>query len=125
MFASRNGGLVRRPNTPYSLPPNVKLDHKLLKDGDDKEDNEFAATGGEDNDEQQDFSLAAADAPSIAFWDKFPQRYKLIVTTSLAFVVCNMDKVRISDFHLSISHFSVLNDSKRLMPNTSSDTALS
>ncbi|BBN14491.1 hypothetical protein MPTK1_6g12180 [Marchantia polymorpha subsp. ruderalis] len=104
MFASRNGGLVRRPNTPYSLPPNVKLDHKLLKDGDDKEDNEFAATGGEDNDEQQDFSLAAADAPSIAFWDKFPQRYKLIVTTSLAFVVCNMDKVNMSVAIIPMAH---------------------
>lgn len=27
-------------------------------------------------------------------WKHLPQRYKLIGTTSLAFVICNMDKVR-------------------------------
>lgn len=27
-------------------------------------------------------------------WKDLPQRYKLIGTTSLAFVICNMDKVR-------------------------------
>lgn len=28
-------------------------------------------------------------------WKSMPQRYKLIGTTSLAFVICNMDKVRV------------------------------
>eukprot|EP00250_Pteridium_aquilinum_P017261 c23536_g1_i1 orf=57-2033(+) len=29
-------------------------------------------------------------------WDRVPRRYKLIFTTSLAFVICNMDKVNLS-----------------------------
>lgn len=36
----------------------------------------------------------ATDASSA--WDKIPRRYKLILTTSLAFVICNMDKVNLS-----------------------------
>lgn len=31
-------------------------------------------------------------------WKNLPQRYKLIGTTSLAFVICNMDKVNLLEF---------------------------
>lgn len=33
-------------------------------------------------------------------WKNIPQRYKLIGTTSLAFVICNMDKVGFVDYFL-------------------------
>lgn len=37
-------------------------------------------------------------------WKKLPQRYKLIGTTSLAFVICNMDKVNLSVAIIPMSH---------------------
>lgn len=37
-------------------------------------------------------------------WKNLPQRYKLIGTTSLAFVVCNMDKVNLSVAIIPMSH---------------------
>ncbi|THU59164.1 hypothetical protein C4D60_Mb03t22110 [Musa balbisiana] len=37
-------------------------------------------------------------------WKHLPQRYKLIGTTSLAFVVCNMDKVNLSVAIIPMSH---------------------
>lgn len=40
-----------------------------------------------------------------SFWENIPERYKLIGTTSLAFVICNMDKVAISFEFLSICVF--------------------
>ncbi|KAL4314095.1 putative anion transporter 6 [Arachis hypogaea] len=35
---------------------------------------------------------------------EIPQRYKLIRTTSLAFVICNMDKVNLSIAIIPMSH---------------------
>lgn len=37
-------------------------------------------------------------------WKRLPQRYKLIGTTSLAFVICNMDKVNLSVAIIPMSH---------------------
>ncbi|XP_068642892.1 probable anion transporter 6, chloroplastic [Aristolochia californica] len=37
-------------------------------------------------------------------WEHLPQRYKLIGTTSLAFVICNMDKVNLSIAIIPMSH---------------------
>uniref|UniRef100_A0A2P2M794 Inner membrane transport protein yjjL n=1 Tax=Rhizophora mucronata TaxID=61149 RepID=A0A2P2M794_RHIMU len=37
-------------------------------------------------------------------WKDIPQRYKLIGTTSLAFVICNMDKVNLSVAIIPMSH---------------------
>ncbi|KAG6502280.1 hypothetical protein ZIOFF_042169 [Zingiber officinale] len=37
-------------------------------------------------------------------WKDLPQRYKLIGTTSLAFVICNMDKVNLSIAIIPMSH---------------------
>ncbi|PIN22218.1 Permease of the major facilitator superfamily [Handroanthus impetiginosus] len=37
-------------------------------------------------------------------WKSLPQRYKLIGTTSLAFVICNMDKVNLSVAIIPMSH---------------------
>ncbi len=45
----------------------------------------------------QDPGLAGS-APSfqLAAWEELPARYKMLVTMSMAFIVCNMDKVNIS-----------------------------
>ncbi|CAH9070338.1 unnamed protein product [Cuscuta epithymum] len=37
-------------------------------------------------------------------WKKLPQRYKLVGTTALAFVICNMDKVNLSVAIIPMSH---------------------
>lgn len=37
-------------------------------------------------------------------WKNLPERYKLIGTTSLAFVICNMDKVNLSIAIIPMSH---------------------
>ncbi|XP_021912417.1 probable anion transporter 6, chloroplastic [Carica papaya] len=37
-------------------------------------------------------------------WERIPERYKLIGTTSLAFVICNMDKVNLSVAIIPMSH---------------------
>ncbi|XP_028760765.1 probable anion transporter 6, chloroplastic isoform X1 [Neltuma alba] len=37
-------------------------------------------------------------------WKNLPQRYKLIGTTSLAFIICNMDKVNLSVAVIPMSH---------------------
>lgn len=37
-------------------------------------------------------------------WKNIPERYKLMVTTSLAFVICNMDKVNLSIAIIPMSH---------------------
>lgn len=39
-------------------------------------------------------------------WKNLPQRYKIIGTTSLAFVICNMDKVKF--IFLSVMHLLIL-----------------
>lgn len=38
---------------------------------------------------------AEADSGVVSQWAALPGRYKLVVATSLAFVICNMDKVNI------------------------------
>ncbi|KAG9138660.1 hypothetical protein Leryth_018552 [Lithospermum erythrorhizon] len=37
-------------------------------------------------------------------WKNLPQRYKLVGTTSLAFIICNMDKVNLSVAIIPMSH---------------------
>ncbi|KAJ9688790.1 hypothetical protein PVL29_014439 [Vitis rotundifolia] len=66
--------------------------------------------------DELDNSASASDAESqeeggeVGFdwnwppWKNLPQRYKLIGTTSLAFVVCNMDKVNLSIAIIPMSH---------------------
>lgn len=44
--------------------------------------------------ESLDEEPKSGEASSV--WDRVPYRYKVIVTTSLAFVICNMDKVNLS-----------------------------
>lgn len=72
----------------YGSPPEVREDHPVQDGESDAE---------EDNEEQKTESEVVSDAPdvagSITSWGTLPPRFKLILTTALAFVICNMDKV--------------------------------
>ncbi|XP_031383520.1 probable anion transporter 6, chloroplastic isoform X2 [Punica granatum] len=54
--------------------------------------------------------VSSSSADEVGFdgkwppWKNLPQRYKLIGTTSLAFVICNMDKVNLSVAIIPMSH---------------------
>lgn len=41
-------------------------------------------------------SLSSSPSFQLAAWEELPARYKMLVTMSMAFIVCNMDKVNIS-----------------------------
>ncbi|CAN0918172.1 Probable anion transporter 6, chloroplastic [Linum grandiflorum] len=57
-----------------------------------------------------EFEQSRFDGGKVGFdwnwppWNNLPQRYKLIGTTSLAFVICNMDKVNLSVAIIPMSH---------------------
>lgn len=61
-------------------------------------------------DETTQASESKSGSGEVAFdwnwppWKNIPQRYKLIGTTSLAFVICNMDKVNLSIAIIPMSH---------------------
>ncbi|KAM7473014.1 hypothetical protein LguiA_011197 [Lonicera macranthoides] len=65
-----------------------------------KIDDELEQNGGlvSDSEEKEGFDLI------LPPWKNVPQRYKLIGTTSLAFVICNMDKVNLSIAIIPMSH---------------------
>ncbi|WCJ29962.1 phosphate transporter 4 5 [Euphorbia peplus] len=49
-------------------------------------------------------NISVSDSRNAFDWNNIPPRYKLIATTSLAFVVCNMDKVNLSIAIIPMSH---------------------
>jgi hypothetical protein len=49
-------------------------------------------------------SLSQQTVSSTGRWNSLPPRYKLVLTTSLAFVICNMDKVNMSMVIIPMSH---------------------
>ncbi|KAL2620398.1 hypothetical protein R1flu_000603 [Riccia fluitans] len=107
LFSFRRGRDVRRIETLRALPRNVELGNASLQDGDEKEEDSSQATVDssyvEVHRQPEDLSAVLETSPS-KFWTRIPQRYKLIVTTSLAFVVCNMDKVNMSVAIIPMSH---------------------
>ncbi|CAM6092364.1 unnamed protein product [Calypogeia fissa] len=107
----------RGPWKSFCLPPDVELEEVAEAEG-QAEVREHAegvengragvvagTDGGKGAEEeagiQQD---GGVDTSSISIWQKFPSRYKLMVTTSLAFVICNMDKVNMSVAVIPMSH---------------------
>lgn len=93
----RRGSSGRRgPWKPFSLPPDVELEEAEAEtDAQGVEENGRAGLmagidGADEEDVIQQREVVASDN---SIWRKFPRRYKLMVTTSLAFVICNMDKV--------------------------------
>jgi len=65
----------------------------------------------EDDPVQEDVNPEEANTPeepdvvaSITSWGTLPPRFKLIITTALAFVICNMDKVNMSVAIIPMSH---------------------
>uniref|UniRef100_K3YRN9 Major facilitator superfamily (MFS) profile domain-containing protein n=1 Tax=Setaria italica TaxID=4555 RepID=K3YRN9_SETIT len=58
--------------------------------------------GGEGQEEDKEEAGGAARRPS--WWEGLPERYKLIGATSLAFAICNMDKVNLSVAIIPMAH---------------------
>ncbi|KAI4335645.1 hypothetical protein L6164_014277 [Bauhinia variegata] len=56
------------------------------------------------SDSESESSTEAGSVGNWPPWKNVPQRYKLIGTTSLAFVICNMDKVNLSVAIIPMSH---------------------
>ena len=69
----------------YGSPPEVREDHPVQDGESDAE---------EPNEEKKpEEAVSKTTAGSITSWGTLPPRFKLILTTALAFVICNMDKV--------------------------------
>uniref|UniRef100_A0ACD5XVK1 Uncharacterized protein n=1 Tax=Avena sativa TaxID=4498 RepID=A0ACD5XVK1_AVESA len=80
-----SAGAVEKRSVPVPVPvPEVK------REGD----------GGEDEEEEEKGTLELRWPP----WEGLPERYRLMGATSLAFVICNMDKVNLSVAIIPMSH---------------------
>jgi ACS family sodium-dependent inorganic phosphate cotransporter len=53
---------------------------------------ELGGWGGGEGEKEEEAGVAAR---RLSWWEGVPERYKLIGATSLAFAICNMDKVRV------------------------------
>ena len=69
----------------YGSPPDVPVREVHVQDGEDNEEKPGVVVS---ETTPQDEVLG-----SITSWGDLPPRFKLILTTALAFVICNMDKV--------------------------------
>ncbi|RDX97649.1 putative anion transporter 6, chloroplastic, partial [Mucuna pruriens] len=79
-----------------SAQQNAKETHRVSK----SKAKALADLKVEEDVEKQHHNLSGNWPP----WKNLPQRYKLIGTTSLAFVICNMDKVNLSIAIIPMSH---------------------
>ncbi|CAA6670428.1 unnamed protein product [Spirodela intermedia] len=103
-YYQRAGSLGRRGKQPYLSAPcfrkgrgeNEVID-ELLREGGD-------GGGGEEDELLLVEEKGTLDGKWRFPWEGLPQRYKLIGTTSLAFVICNMDKVNLSVAIIPMSH---------------------
>lgn len=65
-------------------PPEVREEQDPVQDGEESE---------QVNPEEATTPSEPDVVASITSWGTLPPRFKLIITTALAFVICNMDKV--------------------------------
>ena len=78
----------------YGLPPKLPVRNFQVEDGEEKGEGK-----GELNKADDDVELVSSkdddssSQASMNIWQKLAPRYKLILTTAFAFVICNMDKV--------------------------------
>jgi hypothetical protein len=63
------------------------------EDFDEEEEEDLDHNNPEANGSSIGNSLPQQTVSSTGRWNSLPPRYKLVLTTSLAFVICNMDKV--------------------------------
>ncbi|KAG0590414.1 hypothetical protein KC19_1G097700 [Ceratodon purpureus] len=81
----------------YGSPPDVPVREVHVQDGEDNE--EKSEVISDSSETTQDIVQG-----SIRSWGDLPPRFKLILTTALAFVICNMDKVNMSVAIIPMSH---------------------
>lgn len=74
----------------YSSPPDIPVREVHVQDGEDGEETPEAASDSSETTSQEVQGIVQG---SITSWGDLPPRFKLILTTALAFVICNMDKV--------------------------------
>jgi len=89
----------------YALPPKLPVRNFQVEDGEEKGEGKGELNKADDDVElvssQDDDSSSQA---SMNIWQKLAPRYKLILTTAFAFVICNMDKVNMSVAIIPMSH---------------------
>ncbi|CAK9861199.1 unnamed protein product [Sphagnum jensenii] len=103
-------------SSPPPPPPNAPVQ---AEEEEEEEEEEVIHWDGEDFDEEEEDldhnnseangssignSLPQQTVSSTGRWNSLPPRYKLVLTTSLAFVICNMDKVNMSVAIIPMSH---------------------
>ncbi|KAF5185178.1 Ascorbate transporter protein [Thalictrum thalictroides] len=98
------GDLVDQTPSSSSLPPQPALLKAGLRVGGESSEELVTTniqTSEEDDDDDDQLEGFSSNWPP---WKNLPERYTLIGTTSLAFVICNMDKVNLSIAIIPMSH---------------------
>lgn len=101
----------------YGSPPDIPVREVHVQDGeDDEEKPEVVSESLETTSQEVEGDVQG----SISSWGDLPPRFKLVLTTALAFVICNMDKVgRHFRSFINVSQISYVNSSvKTLYPNS-------
>ncbi|XP_024374370.1 probable anion transporter 6, chloroplastic [Physcomitrium patens] len=80
----------------YASPPDVPVREIDVQDGEEN--------GEKSQVVPEDIKLTQELQGSSKSWRSLPPRYKLILTTAFAFVICNMDKVNMSVAIIPMSH---------------------
>jgi hypothetical protein len=82
------------PNAPVQAEEEEEVAiHWDGEDFDEEEEEDLDHNNPEANGSSIGTSLPQQTVSSTGRWNSLPPRYKLVLTTSLAFVICNMDKV--------------------------------
>jgi hypothetical protein len=77
-------------SSPPPPPPNAPVQ---AEEEEEEEEEDLDHNNPEANGSSIGNSLPQQTVSSTGRWNSLPPRYKLVLTTSLAFVICNMDKV--------------------------------
>ncbi|KAH8948774.1 hypothetical protein BDL97_11G111300 [Sphagnum fallax] len=88
-------------SSPPPPPPNAPVQAEE-EEGEEEEDLDH--NNPEANGSSIGNNLPQQTVSSTGRWNSLPPRYKLVLTTSLAFVICNMDKVNMSVAIIPMSH---------------------
>ncbi|CAK9258764.1 unnamed protein product [Sphagnum jensenii] len=92
----------RRSKAFDSSPPPPPPNAPVQAEGEEEEDLDH--NNPEANGSSIGNNLPQQTVSSTGRWNSLPPRYKLVLTTSLAFVICNMDKVNMSVAIIPMSH---------------------
>ena len=77
----------------YALPPKLPVRNFQVEDGEEKGEGNGEFSKADDVELVSSKDDDSSSQASMNIWQKLAPRYKLILTTAFAFVICNMDKV--------------------------------